>query len=187
MTSMKCELYDYTPSLALAVIAVIAFSGLSAVHSFRMIQTNTWSSIFFVLEAFAQLSGYTARLCSTQNVCDRASYGIQSILLLLGPTLIMFSVNLTQTKFARALDAERLCLVPIQWQNSLYLSMNTVLIVVQVVGGIMTVESTSTTTIAISGKMGIAVYVIQTIFLGLYVCRKYLYDYSTHSSANGDQ
>lgn len=54
MASTKCELYLYTPSLALAVVAVIAFSGLAAVLCFRMIKTKTWSSIFFVLGAFGK-------------------------------------------------------------------------------------------------------------------------------------
>lgn len=56
MASIKCELYLYTPSLALAVVAVIAFSGLTAIFCFRMIQTRTWSSIFFVLGAFGKLN-----------------------------------------------------------------------------------------------------------------------------------
>lgn len=54
MASTECELYQYTPSLALAVVAVIAFSGLAAVLCFRMVQTGTWSSIFFVLGAFGK-------------------------------------------------------------------------------------------------------------------------------------
>lgn len=78
----------------------------------------------------------------------------------------MLSVNLTQTNFARALEAEQLCLVPFQWQKSLYLSLNTFLIILQAVGGIMTVASTSITTITIGSKMTIAVYVIQTFFWG---------------------
>lgn len=78
----------------------------------------------------------------------------------------MLSVNLTQTNFARALEAEQLCWVPLQWQKSLYLSLNTVLIILQAVGGIMTVASTSITTITIGGKMTIAIYVIQTVFWG---------------------
>lgn len=56
MASTKCELYLYTPSLALSVVAVIAFSGLAAILCFRMIQTKTWSSIFFVIGAFGKFN-----------------------------------------------------------------------------------------------------------------------------------
>ncbi|KAJ6013591.1 hypothetical protein N7540_008182 [Penicillium herquei] len=132
-----------------------------------MTQTKTWSSIFFVLGAIAQLSGYVARIFSTQNVCNRGAYGVQSVLLLLGPTLIMVSVNMTQAKFARALHAEKLCFIPIDWQPWLYMSINIILAILQVIGGIMTVAPTSITTIAAGDKMTIAIYVIQTVFWGL--------------------
>lgn len=78
----------------------------------------------------------------------------------------MFSVNLTQIEFARTLDADKLCWIPISWQQPLYFSINTVLILIQAVGGIMTVGSTSISTISIGSKITIAVYVIQTVFWG---------------------
>lgn len=78
----------------------------------------------------------------------------------------MFSVNLTQTEFAGTMNAEKFCWVPITWQQPLYLSINTVLILIQAVGGIMTVGSTSTATIAVGSKITIAVYVTQAIFWG---------------------
>ncbi|KAJ5679819.1 hypothetical protein N7462_008063 [Penicillium macrosclerotiorum] len=167
MASRHCELYMYTPSLPLAAVAVITFSSLASVLCFRMIQTKTWSSIFFVLGAIFQASGYTARLFSTLDTCNRAAYGAQSVLLLLGPTLIMMSVDMMQTKFACALDAEKHCFIPIKWQRPLYLGTNTVLIFLQAIGGIMVVASTSTATVAVGTKMTIAIYVAQTLFWGL--------------------
>lgn len=103
---------------------------------------------------------------STQDVCNRAAYGTQSVFLLLGPTLIMFSVNLTQTEFTRTLGAGKFCWVPITMQQPLYLGINVVLIIIQAVGGIMTVGSTSITTIAVGSKITIAIYVVQTVFWG---------------------
>lgn len=91
---------------------------------------------------------------------------MQSVFLLLGPTLIMFSVNLIQSEVARTLGTEELCWVPISWQRPLYFSINTTLILIQAVGGIMTVGSTSITTISIGSKITIAVYVVQTVFWG---------------------
>lgn len=110
------------------------------------------------------MAGYTARLFSAHDACNRAAYGVQSVLLLLGPTLIMFSVNLTQTEFARALGAEKFCWLSIGVQRTLYISINTVLILLQTIAGIMTVASTSTAIIAVAAKMAIAAYVAQTIF-----------------------
>lgn len=194
MAATGCSLYNYDPSLPLAMVAAVLFSSLVAILSFRTIQTRTWSGTFLVLGALgelnasciiklsrsinisvnsnptaylAQLSGYIARALSTQDACNRAAYGVQSVFLLLGPSLIMFSVNIIQTDFARAMDASHFCFIPIKWQFPLYLTLNTVLVFLQAIGGIMTVTSTSSTTIATGTKMTIAIYVVQLLFWGV--------------------
>ncbi|KAJ5304317.1 uncharacterized protein N7443_003977 [Penicillium atrosanguineum] len=129
-----------------------------------MIQTKTWISMFFVLGAFMQLAGFTARVFSTQDSCNRTAYGIQSVLLLLGPSSIMISVNLVQTVFYQALDAENFCWVSITWQRIVYPTLNAILIILQAIGGIMVVGSSSRVTIASATKLTIAIYVAQTFF-----------------------
>ncbi|KAK6814183.1 hypothetical protein RU639_010075 [Aspergillus parasiticus] len=167
MTSTKCALYEYTPTTALAIVAVISFSSIASVLCFRLIQAKTWYGIFFVLGAIFQLAGYTARLFSTLDVCNRAAYGVQSVFLLLGPTLIMFSVNMTQVKFAQALGFEEHCFIQIRWKIPLSLAVNIILGLLQAIGGIMTVASTSIATIATGTKITIAIYVCQAIFWGV--------------------
>lgn len=86
------------------------------------------------------------------------------MLLLLGPTLIMFSVNLIQIEFARILEAEKFCWVPISWQPALYAVLNAVLMIVQLVGGVMSTASSSIATTEAGAKITIAIYVIQLLF-----------------------
>ncbi|PLB49991.1 hypothetical protein P170DRAFT_445402 [Aspergillus steynii IBT 23096] len=129
-----------------------------------MVQSQTKIGIFFIVGALAQLSGYTSRLFLSQDVCNHTAYGIQSALLLLGPTLIMFSVVLTQTEFAQNLDAGKHCFIPLKWQRSLYLVVNTVLAIIQAAGGILTVSRTSHSFINRGTKITIATYIIQTLF-----------------------
>lgn len=76
----------------------------------------------------------------------------------------MISVNLVQTEFYQVLDAERLCWVPISWQRIIYSMLNGILILIQAIGGIMVVASSSRTTIAAAAKLTIGTYVAQTIF-----------------------
>lgn len=76
----------------------------------------------------------------------------------------MFSVNLAMTEFTRALSAERFCWVPVNVQRPLYLSMNTILALIQGIGAIMTVSSTNFTIIEAGAKIGIAMFVIQLVF-----------------------
>ncbi|KAJ5715701.1 uncharacterized protein N7483_012882 [Penicillium malachiteum] len=164
MEPSQCELYIYAPSFSLALAAIIIFSVLTTVHFLRMTRSKAWSGIYFVLGGIAQTSGYTARLFSTQDPCNRVAYGIQSVLLLLGPTVMMFSVNLAMIEFTRALRAERFCWIPIDFQRPVCLSVNTALVLLQFIGGIMTVSSTTMNVIAMATKIGIAVFVTQTIF-----------------------
>ena len=114
----------------------------------------------------AQLSGYTARLFSSQDVCNRAAYAVQSVLLLLGPTLLMFSVNLTQTAFAEAVDGASFCWLRINYQGIAYLIVNTILMIIQVIGGVMTVANESVDTIATGTKISIAMFITQLLFWG---------------------
>jgi hypothetical protein len=76
----------------------------------------------------------------------------------------MISVNLVQTEFWQALDAEKFCWIPITWQRIAYSTMNGILIVIQAVGGIMVVASRSRIMIATATKLTIGIYVVQTFF-----------------------
>jgi hypothetical protein len=86
----------------------------------------------------------------------------------------MVSVNITQTDFARLLRAGQFCWVPITWQQPLYLGINGVLLVLQAIGGILTISSSSIATIATGSKLTIAVYVTQTFFW-LFTLAEHLY------------
>lgn len=45
---MQCELYLYTPSFPLALVAIIIFSVLTTIHFLRMTRAGTWSGVYFV-------------------------------------------------------------------------------------------------------------------------------------------
>jgi hypothetical protein len=76
----------------------------------------------------------------------------------------MFSVNLTQIEFARVLEGETFCWIPISWQPALYSVLNAVLMIVQLVGGVMSTASSSIETIEAGTKITIVIYVIQLLF-----------------------
>lgn len=49
------ELYHYTPSLPAAVIFVIAFFALTAIHTYRMTKNRLWFCIPFVVGGLCML------------------------------------------------------------------------------------------------------------------------------------
>jgi hypothetical protein len=50
------KLYRYDPSLAAAIIFIILFLLISAVHLYQMIRTRTWIFIPFVVGGFCKLA-----------------------------------------------------------------------------------------------------------------------------------
>jgi hypothetical protein len=76
----------------------------------------------------------------------------------------MISVNLVQTGFYQALGAGKFCWVPITGQRIAYTTLNAILIVLQAIGGIMSVASNTRSMIALATKMTIGIYVAQTMF-----------------------
>lgn len=86
----------------------------------------------------------------------------------------MFSVNLIQTEFTRVLDAEEFCWIPISWQSALYLGVNAVLTIIQLVGDVMTTAYSSVGTIETGTRLTIAIYVIQ-LFFWLFTLAEHIY------------
>lgn len=110
------------------------------------------------------MSGYVARAYSTQHVCNKEAYGAQAVLLLLGPTLMMFTVTLVHTTFIAALNADEYCWVPLRFQRPIYLAINVVCIAIQVGGGIELAIAQSIHIAEIGSKLKIAAFVMQMVY-----------------------
>ena len=117
-------------------------------------------------EPTAQTGGYAARIVSSGDFYNKAAYEAQSVLLLLGPTLLMFTVNLTQPPFMQALGATDKGIFPFRWQRVTYTAINTILFVVQAVGGGMTVSATGVQEGKVASDLVIASYIVQMVFWG---------------------
>lgn len=59
MASSQCELYPYTPGIPLAVAAIILYSALCGILTFRLIYVRGWTGIFFCLGALGTWCGHT--------------------------------------------------------------------------------------------------------------------------------
>lgn len=58
MASSQCGLYPYTPSIPLEVAAIILYSALCGILTFRMIYVRGWAGIFFCLGALGTWCGH---------------------------------------------------------------------------------------------------------------------------------
>lgn len=141
----KFVFYAYAPSLPAAITFVIVF-GLSTIwHIKQLFQSRTWYFIPFIigclckcnlspanlvperpltawLRATVETVGYVGRaISSTESPnFNKNPYIIQSVLLLLGPTLFAASIYMTLGRIIRLLDAGQYSLVPARWITKLF-------------------------------------------------------------------
>ena len=108
--------------------------------------------------------GLGARVFSSEDVDSFGAYGVQNMFLLLGPTLCMLTVNLTQVKMMRCLKSENLGLLSAQLRLPIYLASNIVLLILQGIGAMIIALTHEVTLIESATKIITASYVCQMVF-----------------------
>lgn len=89
-------------------------------------------------------------------------------MLTLGPSLLMFTVNLTQSPFQHVLKSENLGITPFRWQRTIYSFINVAAFIIQVVGVSLDVSAASVPAAKTATQLIIASFIIQ-IFWWLFI------------------
>lgn len=161
------KIYGFQPSPILAGVGIGLFTLLTMLHITRMLTTRTWDNIPMILAGVAELLGYSLRLFSAVNSCSTdavAVFGGQSVLLTIGPTLVMLTVSLVQPLFVAALGGDQFVWVPLRLQRPLYLAINIALLALQTIAATIEVTTKDTSLLQIEGKVLIASFAAQTVF-----------------------
>lgn len=174
--------YAYTPSLVLAVVGVGIYCALFASHALRVWRFKAWDGSYMLIGALGkeqldpmlnclltnilivQAMGLGARVYSSEDTDNFGAYGVQNLFLLLGPTLCMITVNLTQVKMMRCLRSENLGLLPAQFRLPVYLTSNILLLLLQGIGAVIIALTHKPALIGSAMKILTASYVCQMIF-----------------------
>ncbi|KAF2755343.1 hypothetical protein EJ05DRAFT_98967 [Pseudovirgaria hyperparasitica] len=164
MSSEHHDFLSYSPSLPLAAVALSLYTVMTTLHIFRTLKTSTWDNIPFVLGGIAQTTGYALRTALTQSPASSALYNGMSILLLLGPSLLMVTIVLTQTAYIASLDAGRFTLVPLRFQRFIYLSFTVLCLLVQAFGLAFSETDNAIRSIRAATQVIIASLIMQMFF-----------------------
>ncbi|KAK8091443.1 Rta1 domain-containing protein [Apiospora hydei] len=119
----KFVFYAYLPSMAGTVILAVLFGLSSLWHIKQMIQSRTWYFIPFTVGCLFETVGYIGRaMSSSESFPDftKNPYIIQSVLLLLGPTLFAASIYMILGRLIRLLDADAYSLIPPRWLTKVF-------------------------------------------------------------------
>ncbi|KAL4926641.1 RTA1 domain-containing protein [Aspergillus undulatus] len=87
-------LYSYTPSLALAVVSIVAFAAGTFIHGFLAFKHKMKFLLAFIIGAIFEAIGYAARAVNANQAPDYETtpYALQSVLILLASSLFAASI-----------------------------------------------------------------------------------------------
>lgn len=118
------ELYRYDPSLAAAIIFILAFTLTTALHGYQLLRTRTWFFIPFFIGGTFEAVGYVGRAISATQTPNWAlgPYIIQSILLLVAPALFAASIYMELGRIVRMVDGDKLLFIRRTWLTKIFVA-----------------------------------------------------------------
>ncbi|KAF5258197.1 hypothetical protein BFJ70_g12495 [Fusarium oxysporum] len=181
-------LWSYVPSIPAAVIFIILFLMLSAAHTWKMIHNRLWFCIPFVIGGFREHSysliclklptlislviveviGFIGRAMANKATDKLGPYIIQSVFLLIPPSLFAASIYMTLGRIIRGLGpkGESCSIVRVKWLTTLFVVGDVFSFLVQSSGAGMMAAGDDPT---MGENIVIGGLVIQVLFFGLFV------------------
>ncbi|KAK6858739.1 RTA1 like protein [Apiospora arundinis] len=129
------KLYRYTPSLTAAIIFVVIFAVLSAVHTWRLLRYRAYYFTAFTIGGYFQLVGYAGRIWSHYKPDAIGGFVMQAILILVAPALYAASIYMILGHLIRTLNASSLSLLPVAQMTKIFVTGDVVSFTLQAGGG----------------------------------------------------
>ncbi|RHZ62604.1 hypothetical protein CDV55_102594 [Aspergillus turcosus] len=161
-------LYHYEPSLAAAIVFSLLFNITTLAHLYQRVKTGSKYMNPFIVGGLFQVTGYGCRAASHFFESSTTLYAIQTLLILLAPTLYAASIYMILSRVIKFLHAERLSPVPVIWMTKIFVAGDILSFILQGAGGgVMSASSANSqdigTYIIIAG-LG-----VQLLFFGVFV------------------
>ncbi|KAL6415779.1 rta1 domain-containing protein [Ilyonectria robusta] len=168
---MARELYRYDPSLAAAVIFIIIFAASALFHSWQLVRTKNWYFIPFVVGCLAEAIGCIARAIGAKESPDwtLGPFVIQSLLLLLGPTIYAASIYMVLGRLIQLLEADKHSLIRPNWLTKFFLLGDVISIAAQGLGGSMLASADNQKERDKGETIIIVGLAVQILFFGLFM------------------
>ncbi|KAM0428282.1 hypothetical protein ACHAPT_007183 [Fusarium lateritium] len=169
---MASDRYQYEPSMAAAVIFIVAFSLSGFYHAYQVARLRSWYFIPFVVGCAVEAIGYGGRAVNASEDSGEWSKGpyiIQALLLLLGPPFYAASIYMVLGRLIRLLEADRFSMVRLNWLTKIFLFGDVASIVVQGMGGGILAGAKTSADRDKGEAIIIAGLFIQLIFFGFFM------------------
>lgn len=198
-------LWSYVPNMPAAIVFAIIFLGLSGIHSWNMWRQRMWFCIPFVVGGYrefiykslkfhsylvanalaaVEVLGFIGRILANKRTDQLGPYIIQSIFLLIPPSLFAASIYMTLGRIMRGLgpQGQKCSVIKVKWLTTTFVVGDAFAFLVQASGaGYMAAGSEAKTGewIVVGGL------VIQIVFFGLFVVASVIFDRRYRSYESG--
>ncbi|KAL8720538.1 MAG: hypothetical protein Q9225_002608 [Loekoesia sp. 1 TL-2023] len=129
------DLYRYTPSVVAATIAIVVFTMLSTLHTYRMFRSKLLFCLPFTIGGIFEVIGYVGRAIGHYDRVSLAAYILQSILILVAPALFAATIYMTLGRIMRATQSESYSVIRVNWLTKIFVLGDILTFCVQGAGG----------------------------------------------------
>ncbi|KAM0268533.1 hypothetical protein ACHAQH_009963, partial [Verticillium albo-atrum] len=168
-------LWKYMPSLVAAIIFLVLFLLLSLAHTWKLIRHRSWFCLPFAIGGYLEVIGCAGRIISRNATDELLPYIIQSIFLLIPPSLFAASIYMVLGRIMHGLGpcAEACSVIRVKWLTTIFVVGDVFAFLVQGGGaGLMA----SVDTRDMGDKIVIAGLFIQIAFFGVFMAASIIFD-----------
>ncbi|KAH1368735.1 hypothetical protein KXX63_008569 [Aspergillus fumigatus] len=177
----SCVLYHYEPSLPAAIAFSVLFNITTLAHVYQRVKSGSNYMNPFIVGGFFQVTGYGCRAASHFLGTSTTLYAIQTLLVLLAPTLYAASIYMILGRVIRYLHAERLSPVPVKWMTKTFVAGDILSFILQGAGGgVMSAGSANSHDIGT--YIILAGLAVQLLFFGGFVFVAFVFHFRFSSS-----
>lgn len=163
--------YSYKPSMAGAVIFIILFAIAALYHIWLLTKHRVWYFIPFVIGCLFEAVGYIGRAMSSSESPNftQNPYIIQSVLLLLGPTLYAASIYMILGRLIVLLEADNYSIIKPKWLTKFFVLGDVLSFFAQGGGGGLLTTAKSQSDVRLGENVILGGLGIQVVFFGFFI------------------
>ncbi|CRL27720.1 RTA1 like protein [Penicillium camemberti] len=164
-------LYNYTPSLAAAIICMILFIAIAFGHIFFVWKHKTKFFITFIIGGLFEAVGYGARAVNAHEAPNYSTmpYALQSLFVLLAPSLFAASIYMILGRIIRLLDGDSRSLIRATRLTKIFVLGDVLAFFIQSGGGGIMSSAKSASSLKLGEDVIIVGLIVQIIFFGFFV------------------
>ncbi|OBT58127.1 hypothetical protein VE04_01650 [Pseudogymnoascus sp. 24MN13] len=165
------KLYHYSPSKAAAIVMIVLFAISTLFHTYQLFRKRTWYFIPFVIGGIFETIGYVGRALSANETPNWSlvPYVMQSLLILLAPTLFAASIYMVLGRIIRLVDGENHSLIRVSRLTKIFVGGDVLSFLAQSGGAGILSNAKTTSSVNLGQNVITAGLGIQVLFFGLFV------------------